>query len=119
MRVMCILKADEDSESGRPPTEEEMGRMGALIGEMVAAGVWVDGGGLKASKRGKRIKVENGQRTVIDGPFAETKELVSGYAILEVADWDELWPWMDKFSEAIGGNYESELRPMNTEDDWD
>src|SRR3546814_4332650 len=92
MGVMVFVKATEDREKGRPPTEEmtEMFEaMGKFNEELVNAGVMVDGDGLKPSSAGKRVAFDGASRAVIDGPFAEPRELVAGYWVWEVKDMDE------------------------------
>src|SRR3954463_5957010 len=84
MRFMVIVKASKDSEAGKMPSEEMLGAMAKFNEEMVKAGIMLDGAGLKPSSHGARIRFSGKQRTVIDGPFAETKELVAGYWIIQV-----------------------------------
>ena len=93
MRVMVFGKATEDSEQGAPPTAEAFAAMDRFIEELVKAGVFVAGAGLKNSAQAKRIVCEGPGRTVIDGPFAETRELVAGFSIWEVKDMDEAVAW--------------------------
>ena len=119
MRVMTLWKptgkALADMEAGLPPTEREMAEMGQLIGEMAAAGVLVMTDGLQATSKGAaRVRRQGGKITVIDGPFTEAKELVAGYAIVEVATWDEAIEWTKKFLE-VAGEGESEVRLMHDE----
>ena len=89
MRVMVFVKATADSEAGVMPTTELMEAMGKFNEDLVNAGIMLDGDGLKPSSQGKRIAFDGASRTVIDGPFAETRELVAGYWIWEVKDMDE------------------------------
>jgi hypothetical protein len=84
MRFMMIVKANKDSEAGKMPSEELLTAMGKYNEELMKAGVMLDGAGLQASSKGARIKFSGGKRTVIDGPFAETKELIAGYWIINV-----------------------------------
>ena len=79
MRVMVMVKASKDSEAGKLPDAEMLSKMGAFNEELIKAGVMLDGNGLKASSQGARVRFSGANRTVIDGPFAETKELVAGY----------------------------------------
>ena len=79
MRVMVIVKANEESEAGALPTPEYIARMGAYNDELIAAGVMLDAGGLRPSARGARVSLRRGQASVLDGPFTETKELLGGY----------------------------------------
>ena len=85
MRVMVLVKANEDSEAGGMPSTEELAEMGKFNEELVKAGVMLAGDGLKASSAGKRVRFAGSDRTVIDGPFAETKELVAGFWMWEVS----------------------------------
>ena len=93
MRVMVFGKATEDSEKGGPPTAEAFAAMDRFTEELVKAGVQVAGAGLKNSAQAKRIVCEGPGRTVIDGPFAETRELVAGFMIWQVKDMDEAVAW--------------------------
>jgi hypothetical protein len=113
MRVMVIVKATEDSEKGVPPTPEAMEAM-HHYGEAVAASgvVLVDGAGLMNSSHGKRFAFDSAGCTVTDGPFAETRELVAGYAIWEVKDMDEAVAWAKRWPHAGPGRSEIEVRPL-------
>ena len=94
MRVMVIVKANEDSEAGVMPAPELIDAMGKFNEELVKAGVMLDGDGLKPSSAGKRVIFDGAtKRTVVDGPFAETKELLAGYWIWQVKDMDEAVAW--------------------------
>ena len=84
MRVMVLVKASEGSENGQMPTTEELTEMGAFNDELVKAGVMLAGDGLKPTSAGKRVRFDGSDRVVLDGPFAETKELVAGYWLWEV-----------------------------------
>jgi hypothetical protein len=112
MRVMAIVKG-ENPDGGLPPIElfDAMGRFNERLAE---AGVMVDGGGLLPSKDGKRLAYEDGDTRVIDGPFAETKELVSGFWILNVESLDEAIDWMRQAP--FGGGFQLELRPIGGDD---
>src|SRR3712207_9328424 len=95
MRFMVIVKANEDSESGAMPTEQELTEMGAYNEELVRAGVMLAGEGLHPSSRGFRVRYDaEGTSTVVDGPFAETKELIAGYWILQVSSREEVEQWV-------------------------
>ena len=95
MRVMVIVKATEESEAGAMPGPDLLAAMGAFNQEMVDAGVMVDGDGLRPSRAGNRLEYDaEGNPTVLDGPFAETKELVSGYWVLEVSSRQEAVEWL-------------------------
>lgn len=97
MRFMILVKASEDTEAGVMPTTEELAAMGAFNEELVKAGVMLDGDGLKATRHAARISYDKtGKPTVVDGPFAEVKELVAGYWILELKDMDEALAWMKR-----------------------
>lgn len=112
MRVMVFVKATADSEAGIMPTTEELTAMGKFNEELVAAGIMKDGDGLKPSKHAKRIAFDGPSRTVIDGPFAETKELVAGYWLWEVKDMDEAVAWAKRCPNPMPGPSELELRPF-------
>lgn len=116
MRVMVLVKATEDSESGRMPTTEEFAEMGRFNEQLVQAGVMLAGDGLQESARGKRIAFDDtGASTVLDGPFTETKELVAGYWIWQVASIDEAVEWARR-APFRGG--ELEIRKVHDEDDF-
>ncbi len=95
MRYMVIVKANEDSENGVLPTEQELAEMGAYNEELVKAGVMLAGDGLHPSSKGARVRFdETGRSTVVDGPFAETKELIAGFWILQVSSREEVVEWV-------------------------
>ena len=97
MRVMAIVKASKDSEAGVLPSEDMLTEMGNFNEEMVKAGVMLAGEGLQASSKGARVSFGgDGERTVIDGPFAETKELIAGYWLLQVSSFEEAVEWMKR-----------------------
>jgi hypothetical protein len=96
MRFMVIVKANKDSEAGVMPTTELLAAMGQYNEELTKAGVMLAGEGLHASSKGARIKFSGGQRTVIDGPFAETKELVAGFWLWQVKSLDEAIEWLKR-----------------------
>ena len=112
MRVMVFVKATEDSEAGRMPTSELLEAMGRYNEELVAAGIMKGGDGLKPSSQGKRVAFEGPNRTVIDGPFAETRELVAGYWLWEVKDMDEAVAWVKRCPNPMFGPSEIEIRPF-------
>ncbi|NYF33562.1 hypothetical protein HDC29_003160 [Sphingopyxis sp. JAI108] len=121
MRVMVFVKATDDSEQGLPPTEEmtEMFEaMGKFNEELVNAGVMVAGDGLKPSSFGKRIHFDGANRTVIDGPFAEARELVAGYWIWEVKDMDEAVAWAKRCPNPMRGPSDLEIRPFYEMEDF-
>ena len=115
MRVMVFVKATEESEKGLFPTAE-MGAMLEAMGkfneELVNAGIMLAGDGLKPSSQGKRIAFDGPGRTVIDGPFAETRELVAGYWLWEVKDMDEAVAWVKRCPNPMMGPSEIEIRPL-------
>jgi hypothetical protein len=116
MRFMVIVKASEDSENGVLPTEQELAEMGAYNEELVKAGVMLAGEGLHPSSGGARVRFdEDGSSTVVDGPFAETKELVAGFWILEVSSREEVLEWVKK---APFRNGEVEVRQVFSADDF-
>src|SRR5688500_9593452 len=96
MRVMVIVKANEDSEAGKMPSAELLQAMGAFNEELVKAGVMLAGEGLHPSSKGARVRFEGSKRTVIDGPFAETKELVAGFWIWKVGSKKEALEWLKR-----------------------
>jgi hypothetical protein len=116
MRFMVIVKANQDSENGVMPTEQELAEMGAYNEELVKAGVMLAGEGLHPSSKGARVRFDNdGGATVVDGPFAETKELVAGFWILEVSSREEVIEWVRK---APFRGDEIEIRQVFTADDF-
>ena len=96
MRVMVIVKADKNSEAGVLPDEKLLADMGNYNEELVKAGVMLAGEGLQASSKGKRVRFSGGKRTVIDGPFAETKELIAGFWLWQVRSMDEAVEWLKR-----------------------
>jgi hypothetical protein len=118
MRVMVLVKATEDSETGRLPTAEEFEAMGRFNQQLVDAGVMRSGDGLKPSSQGKRIAFDGAGRTVIDGPFAQTRELVAGFWIWEVKDIDEAVAWVQRCPNPMPGPSEIEIRPLYEECDF-
>ncbi len=96
MRVMVMVKANEDSEAGKLPSPKLLAEMGKFNQELIKAGVLLGADGLKPSSKGKRVRFSGQQRTVIDGPFAETKELVGGYWLWQVKSMDEAVEWLKR-----------------------
>jgi hypothetical protein len=96
MRVMVIVKADEKSEAGATPDEKMLTDMGKFNEELVKAGVMLAGEGLQATSKGKRVKFSEGKATVIDGPFAETKELIAGFWLWQVKSMEEAIEWLKR-----------------------
>jgi hypothetical protein len=109
---MVFGKATEDSEKGVPPTAEAFAAMDRFTEELVKAGVLVAGAGLKNSAQAKRIVFDGPGRTVIDGPFAESKELIAGFSIWEVKDMEEAVAWAKRSPNLSPGRSEVELRPF-------
>jgi len=112
MRVMVLVKATKDSEAGLMPSTELFEAMGKFNEELVQAGIMLNGDGLKPSSQGKRIAFNGPSRTVIDGPFAETRELVAGFWIWEVRDMDEAVEWAKRCPNPMPGPSEIEVRPL-------
>ena len=117
MRFMAIMKATPDSEAGTPPKTEDMAASIAFHEEMVKAGILLAADGLKPSSAGARIRFTGNERTVIDGPFAETKELVAGYWIIEVGSKEEAIEWFKRCPNTMGDGFELEIRPFITPED--
>ena len=116
MRVMVIVKASPESEAGEMPGEELLTAMGRYNEELVKAGVMLAGEGLHPSSRGKRVRFEGRKRTVIDGPFAESKELIAGFWLWQVKSMDEAVAWLERAP--FDGGTEIELRPVFETDDF-
>jgi hypothetical protein len=116
MRFMVIVKANKDSEAGVMPTEKMLTEMGKYNEELVKAGVMLAGDGLHPTSRGARVRFDGGERTVIDGPFTEAKEIVAGYWIWEVASRDEAIEWLKRAP--FDGGVEIELRQVFELDDF-
>jgi hypothetical protein len=115
MKLMVIVKASEESENGAMPSTEELNAMGKYNEELVSAGIMLDGDGLRASEHGKRVAFSDGSPEVIDGPFAETKELVAGYWVWNVDSMDDAIEWARRIPFTDG---EVELRPFVTPEDF-
>jgi hypothetical protein len=116
MRVMVFVKANKESEAGQMPTTEMLAEMGRYNEQLVKAGIMQAGEGLHPSSRGKRVRFSGSQRTVIDGPFAETKELIAGFWIWKVKSIDEAVEWLKKAP--FDGGTEIELRPIFDAEDF-
>ena len=110
MRVMVIVKASPDSEAGVMPTRELLADMGKFNEELVKAGVMLAGDGLHPTSKGKRVRFSGQQRTVVDGPFAETKELIAGYWMWQVKSIEEAVEWLKRAP--FDGGTEIEIRPV-------
>ncbi len=111
LRVLAMHKASPESESGEPPTPAQMAAMGKLIAQMTQAGVFIAAEGFAPSSKGVRLRFAGGKRSLIDGPFAESKELIAGYAIFEVSSLDEAVHWATRFAE-VSGTPEIDLRHL-------
>ena len=109
MKFMMIVKANSDSEAGKLPGEELLTAMGKYNEELMKAGVLLDLSGLQPSSKGARIWISGGKRTVIDGPFAETKELIAGYWIIQVKSREEAIEWAKRVPAPHGPNNDSEI----------
>ncbi|KRC82268.1 YciI family protein [Sphingomonas sp. Root241] len=121
MRVMVLVKATEDSEKDFVPTPETtamMEAMGKFNDELRNAGILLAADGLKPSSAGKRVAFDGPGRTVIDGPFAETRELVAGFWLWEVKDMDEAVAWVKRCPNPMPGPSEIEIRPLYEMADW-
>lgn len=121
MRFMILVKASPESEAGVLPGEDLLAAMGAYHEELSRAGVLLDGMGLKASTHGWRVRYgSGGQRTVVDGPFAETKELLAGYTLIQVRSREEAMEWARRFPNPRGEGLEAEIevRPVFELDDF-
>lgn len=112
MRVMVLVKATKDSEAGLMPSTELFEAMGKYNEELINAGIMKAGEGLKPSSQGKRVAFDGPSRTVIDGPFAATNELVAGFWIWEVKDMDEAVEWVKRCPNPMPGPSEIEIRPF-------
>ena len=119
MRVMVIVKASKNSEAGVMPSEKLLADMGKYNEELVKAGIMLAGDGLHPSVKGKRIQFSGSQRTVVDGPFAETKELIAGYWIWQVRSMEEAVEWARRCPDPMPGEEaELELRPLFEAEDF-
>lgn len=116
MRYMIINKADADSEAGKFPSQEVADGVGKLVEDLSKAGVLLAAEGVHRSALGARVKVADGKRTVTDGPFAETKELIGGIMVIDVRNKDEALEWAARLAEALGA--EVELRRVVDEADF-
>ena len=119
MKVMVIVKATRNSEAGIMPSEKLLADMGQYNEELVKAGIMLAGEGLHPSAKGKRIRFSGGQRTVVDGPFAETKELIAGFWLWQVRSMDEAVEWARRCPDPMPGeNAELEIRPIFEAEDF-
>ncbi|MGZ6134026.1 MAG: YciI family protein [Myxococcaceae bacterium] len=119
MRVMVIVKATKTSEDGVMPSEKLLAEMGKFNEELVKAGVMLAGDGLKPSSKGKRVRFSKGKKTVIDGPFTETKELVAGFWIWQVKSIEDAVEWVRRCPDPMPGeDSEIEIRPFYEAEDF-
>jgi hypothetical protein len=118
MRVMVMVKATKDSENGVMPPEGLLDAMMKFNEELVNAGIMLSGDGLKPSSQGKRVQFSGSKRAVVDGPFAETKELVAGYWVWQVKSMDEAVEWVKRCPNPMPGDSEIEIRPFYETSDF-
>ena len=119
MRVMVIIKATKNSEAGALPTEEMLAAMGRYNEELVKAGIMLAGEGLRPSSQGKRVLLSGGKKTVVDGPFTESKELVAGFWIWQVKSMDEALEWVRRCPDPMPGeDAVIEIRPVAEAEDF-
>lgn len=118
MRVMVMIKATAQSEAGEMPETELLAAMGRFNEELVQAGVMLAGEGLKPSSAGKRVRFAGAVRTVVDGPFAETKELLAGFWLWQVKSMDEAVAWVKRCPNPMQGESEIEIRPVFEAEDF-
>ena len=119
MRVMVMVKATEDSEAGVMPGDELLTEMGKFNEELTKAGVMLAGDGLHPSSKGARVRFSGTDRTVVDGPFAETKELVAGYWLWEVKSMDEAIEWAKRCPNPMLEDSDLEIRPLFEAEDFE
>src|ERR1700704_1904748 len=112
MRFMVIVKGDKNSEAGVLPSKEILAAMGKFNEQLVKAGVMLAGEGLQASSKGKRVRFSGPQRTVIDGPFTESKELIAGFWLWQVKSMEEAVEWVKRCPNCGAGDSEIEIRPV-------
>jgi len=112
MRVMVIVKASKESEAGVLPDTEILTQMGKYNEELVKAGIMLAGEGLQPTSKGKRVRFSGSKRTVIDGPFAETKELIAGYWMWQVRSMEEAVEWLKRCPNPQPGETDVEIRPV-------
>ena len=118
MRCMVIVKATKDSEAGVLPSQQLLAEMGKFNEELVKAGVMLAGEGLQASSKGKRVRFSGKNRTVIDGPFAETKELIAGFWLWQVRSMEEAIEWAKRCPNPHDGECELEIRQVFEAEDF-
>ena len=118
MRVMVIVKASKESEAGPMPSEKILADMGTFNEALVKAGIMLAGEGLHPSSKGKRVRFSGADRSVIDGPFAETKELIAGFWLWQVKSMDEAVEWLERCPNPMPGESEIEIRPIFEAEDF-
>ena len=118
MRIMVIVKANKESEAGVLPDEKILTEMGTFNEQLVKAGVMQAGEGLHPSSKGKRVRFDGSSRTIIDGPFAETKELIAGFWLWKVKSMDEAIEWVRRIPNPTGEHGVVEIRPVFEADDF-
>ena len=118
MRFMVMVKADKNTEAGVLPSEKLLADMGKYNEELVKAGVMLAGEGLQPSSKGARVKFSGDQRTVIDGPFTETKELIAGFWLFQVKSKEEAIEWVKRCPNPLEGDSEIEIRQVYEADDF-
>jgi hypothetical protein len=118
MRVMVIVKATSESEAGKMPSTEMLTAMGNFNEELIKAGIMVSGDGLHPSSKGKRVHFSGSQRHVIDGPFAETKELIAGFWLWQVKSMEEAIEWVKRCPNPMESDSDIEIRPLFEMEDF-
>jgi len=118
MRVMVIVKANKDSEAGVMPSQKLLEDMGKYNEQLVKAGIMLAGDGLHPSSKGKRVKFSGDKRTIVDGPFAETKELIAGYWMWQVRSMEEAVEWVRRCPNPMEGESWIEIRPVFEAEDF-
>jgi len=118
MKFMVMVRADKNTEAGVMPSEKLLAEMGKFNEELVKAGVLLAGEGLQASSKGARVRFNGSKRTVIDGPFAETKELIAGFWILQVKSKEEVIEWIKRCPNPLEGECEIEIRQVFEAEDF-
>jgi hypothetical protein len=119
MRFMILRKADKNTEAGALPDQKLLAAMGQYIEDMVKAGVLLAGEGLQPTSKGKRVKFANGKPAVVDGPFAEAKELIAGFSLIQVDSMEEAIEWVKRWPAVDGdGEVEVEIRQLYEADDF-
>ncbi len=121
MRFMIMVRANAQSESGAMPEDELIAAMATFHEELAKAGVLLDANGLQPSTKGWRVRYSGGKRTIVDGPFAETKELIAGYTLIQVRSREEALEWARRFPAPFGetADGEIEVRPLYELDDFE